>query len=148
MDNRCVKLMFIGEFQHSVDAKGRLALPARFRSLLEKGCVVTRGTDACLDVYPRDAWQKIAEKIAALPASQANARTYARLKLAGAVDVEPDKQGRVLVPDFLRKYAGIGKEAVVAGLFDHLEIWDRDAWEKSRKNAEASASQIAEHLGV
>ncbi|MFH2063100.1 MAG: division/cell wall cluster transcriptional repressor MraZ [bacterium] len=139
--------MFIGEFQHSIDGKGRLAIPSKFRQRLAGKAVVTRGLDDCLFVYPLAEWKKVAEKLAALPLSQANSRAFSRLMLAGAVDVEIDSQGRVLLPEYLRQYAGLKKETVVAGLFSRLEIWDRATWEKYRSRTEQKAEDIAEQLG-
>ncbi|MFH1047176.1 MAG: division/cell wall cluster transcriptional repressor MraZ [Patescibacteria group bacterium] len=139
--------MFIGEYQHVIDEKGRLAIPQKFRKELAGKAVVTRGLDDCLFVYTAAEWKKIAEKLAALPFSQANTRALARLMLAGAMDVEIDKQGRVLVPDYLRKYAGLKKDTVVAGLFNRLEIWDQKAWEKYSARTEKNAEEIAEQMG-
>lgn len=139
--------MFIGEYRHSVDDKGRLALPAKFRSLLAKGAVITRGLDHCLFVYAAAEWKKLAEKLAALPFSQANSRAFSRLMLAGAMDVELDKQGRAVVPQYLREYASLSKDVVVAGLYDRLEIWDAHAWEKYKKHTEKQSNDIAEKMG-
>jgi MraZ protein len=138
--------MFIGEFQHSVDEKGRLAIPVKFRRELAKGAVITRGLDNCLFVYTAAAWKKLATKLAALPLSQANSRAFARLMLAGAMGAEIDGQGRAVIPEYLRKYAGIGKEAVVAGLYDRLEIWDAAAWDKYKSETEKNSNDIAERM--
>ncbi|OGM00855.1 cell division/cell wall cluster transcriptional repressor MraZ [Candidatus Uhrbacteria bacterium RIFOXYC2_FULL_47_19] len=139
--------MFIGEYQHAIDGKGRLAIPAKFRKQLARQAVVTRGLDNCLFVYPLTEWKELAEKLAALPMSQANSRAFARLMLAGAMDVDMDSQGRVLLPEYLREYAGLKKETVVVGLFNRLEIWDRTVWEKYRTKTEKQAEQIAEQMG-
>lgn len=139
--------MFIGEYKHNIDAKGRMAVPAKFRQILKKGAVVTRGLDSCLFLYPRDKWQEIAQKFANLPISQAKARAFARHMLAGAVQVEFDNQGRITLPDYLRQFAAIKKTTVIAGLFDRLEIWDENVWEKYRINTEKSSDDIAESLG-
>jgi len=139
--------MFIGEFQHNIDTKGRLAIPAKFRAQLKKGAVVTRGLDNCLFIYPRSAWEKIAKKLSDLPISQAKARAFSRLMLAGAMDVDFDSQGRINLPDYLRDFAGIGKKAVVAGLYDRLEIWDSEAWDKYKQSTEKESNKIAESLG-
>src|SRR3990167_4082354 len=104
--------MFIGEYHHAIDEKGRLAIPMKFRKQLKAGAVVTRGLDNCLFVYTMEEWKKLAEKISNLPFSQANSRAFSRLMLAGAMDVELDKQGRVIVPEYLREYAKLGKEVV------------------------------------
>ncbi len=139
--------MFIGEYSHNIDEKGRLAIPVKFRADLSKGAVVTRGLDNCLFLYPMDEWQKMAEKWSKLPVSQKKSRAFARLMLAGAMDVSIDKQGRVMLPEYLRKYAGISKNAVVAGLYDRIEIWDSEAWEKYKKTTEEDSEEIAEALG-
>lgn len=139
--------MFIGEYQHAVDEKGRLAIPVKFRKKLVKGAVVTRGLDNCLFVYAADEWKKLAVRLAALPFSQANARAFSRLMLAGAMDVEIDGQGRVVLPEYLRQYAGIGKEAIVAGLYSRLEIWDKAAWERYKTETEKNSNDIAEKMG-
>lgn len=139
--------MFIGEYHHTVDEKGRLAVPVKFRAALKDGAVVTRGLDNCLFVYTMAEWQKLVEKVSALPFSQANARAFQRLMLAGAMDVEIDGQGRILVPEYLRRYAKLGKEVVVAGLYGRLEIWDRASWEKYRKRTEKDSNDIAEKMG-
>ncbi|MBU0625523.1 division/cell wall cluster transcriptional repressor MraZ [Patescibacteria group bacterium] len=139
--------MFIGEFQHTIDDKGRLAIPQKFRKQLAGKAVVTRGLDDCLFVYSNLEWKKIAEKLAALPFSQTNSRALARLMLAGAMDVNLDSQGRILVPDYLRKYAGLKKDTVVAGLFNRIEIWDRSTWAKYSAQTEKNAESIAEQMG-
>lgn len=140
-------LMFIGEFKHNLDEKNRLAIPVKFRTDLAKGAVITRGLDKCLFVYSVDEWQKLAHKLTNLPISQAKARAFARLMLAGAMDVCPDKQGRINIPEYLRKYAGLTKEVVVAGLYNRLEVWDSAEWENYSKDTEQSSSEIAEKLG-
>lgn len=139
--------MFIGEYQHTVDEKGRLAIPSKFRKELAKGAVVTRGLDSCLFVFTAAEWKKLAEKLTELPMSQPNARAFVRLMLAGAMDVKLDSQGRVLLPEYLRGYAKLGKDSVVAGLYSRLEIWDKMAWEKYKKKTESNSSDIAAKLG-
>jgi len=139
--------MFIGEYQHNIDQKGRLAIPTKFRKDLNKGAVVTKGLDDCLFLYPKEEWQKLADKLAALPISKANSRAFARLMLAGAMDVEADKQGRILLPDYLRKYAGMKKKTVIAGLYNRLEIWDEAKWNKYKQGTETKSGDIAEALG-
>ena len=140
--------MFIGEYQHNLDEKARLAIPVKFRATLAKGAVVTRGLDRCLFVYTAAEWKKLAEKLAQLPIAQANTRAFARLMLAGAMDATPDKQGRVVVPEYLREYAGIKKATVVAGLYNRLEIWDEAAWKNYKANTERESNSIAEALGA
>jgi len=139
--------MFIGEYQHGLDDKGRLAVPAKFRLDLKQGAVVTRGLDKCLFIYTKKAWNELAEKLAKLPISQANTRAFARLMLAGAMDADIDGQGRMLVPDYLRNYAGIKKQVVVAGLYNRLELWDAGKWNIYKKTTEKDSGNIAEAMG-
>jgi MraZ protein len=139
--------MFIGEYQHTIDEKGRMAVPAKFRVKLAKGAVVTRGLDNCLFLYTESEWKNLAERLAKLPISKANTRAFARLMLAGAMDVSLDKQGRIILPDYLRKYAGIGKNVIVAGLYSRLEIWDEAKWETYKRGTEKTSGDIAEQLG-
>lgn len=139
--------MFIGEYQHNIDSKGRLAVPVKFRRDLSKGAVVTKGLDDALFLYPKDEWKKLADKLAKLPISKANTRAFARLMLAGAMEVDVDKQGRMLIPDYLRKYAGIKKKVIIAGLYNRLEIWDETKWNKYKQGTEAKSGDIAEALG-
>lgn len=138
--------MFIGEYIHAIDEKGRLALPSKFRAKLAEGVVVTRGVDSCLFLYTQEEWQKLAEKLAALPITQRNTRAFARLMLAGAMDLGVDKQGRVVLPEYLRKYAKLKKQVVVAGLYGHLELWDEALWSKEKERLEGSSDEIAEQL--
>ncbi|MDD2757769.1 MAG: division/cell wall cluster transcriptional repressor MraZ [Patescibacteria group bacterium] len=138
--------MFIGEYSHNLDDKGRLAVPVKFRPDLEDGAVVTRGLDSCLFLYTKKEWAKLAEKLAALPISQSNSRAFARLMLAGAMDVDMDKQGRVVVPEYLRQFAGMKKNVVVAGLYNRLELWDEESWEKYKNQTEAESGEIAERM--
>jgi MraZ protein len=138
--------MFIGEYSHNLDEKGRLAIPVKFRNEVKKGAVVTRGLDNCLFLYTKTEWEKLAEKLAALPISQANSRAFARLMLAGAMDVEVDKQGRVILPEYLRRFAGLKKEVVLAGLYNRVEIWDSGAWESYKGQTEKESGNIAERM--
>lgn len=138
--------MFIGEYQHNLDEKGRLAIPAKFRTKLAKGAVVTKGLDNCLFLYTATEWQKLATKLAALPISKANTRAFARLMLAGAMDVQLDKQGRIVLPEYLRKYATLKKKSIIAGLYSRLEIWDESSWNKYKQSTEKQSGDIAEAL--
>ena len=140
--------MLLGEYKHSLDAKGRVALPAKFRAKLKGGAIITRGLDHCLFVFARDEWEKLAAKITALPLAQANSRAFSRLMLAGASDVELDGQGRILVPDYLREYAGLSKLAVIAGVMNRLEIWDEKSWTRYKSRTESASDDIAEQLGA
>ncbi|MDO8582215.1 MAG: division/cell wall cluster transcriptional repressor MraZ, partial [bacterium] len=128
--------MFLGEYQHTIDEKGRMAVPVKFRHDVESGAVVTRGIDKCLFLLPKAEWEKLAEKIVNLPSGQANSRTFSRHMFANAMDVELDKQGRVILPDYLREYAGVKKNVVVAGLYNRIEIWDAGTWEKYKETTE------------
>ncbi len=139
--------MFIGQYNYSVDDKGRLAIPAKFRSALKSGSVVTRGLDNCLFVYTKTEWTVYAKKLASLPTSQANSRAFSRLMLAGAMDVKLDSQGRIMLPDYLREYSSIKKRVVIAGLFNRLEIWDEDKWNLYKNKTEKDGNEIAEQLG-
>ena len=139
--------MFIGEYQHSLDQKGRLAVPVKFRAALKKGAVVTKGLDNCLFLYPKSEWQKLAKKLVNLPINRANTRAFSRLMLAGAMEVEFDKQGRIMLPDYLRKYAGLSKKSIIAGLYNRLEIWNEELWEKYKNSTEKNSGDIAEALG-
>jgi len=139
--------MFIGEYNHTLDEKGRLAIPAKFRTILKKGAVVTKGLDNCLFLYSKDQFEKIAQKFAALPLSQSKARAFSRHMLAGAMDVEFDNQGRITLPEYLRVFSGLRKKVIVAGLYNHLEVWDEAAWNKYKMEAEKNSNAIAEELG-
>lgn len=139
--------MFIGEYHHVVDDKGRLALPVKFREELGRAVVVTRGLDTCLFVYTQPEWNELAQRLSKLPLAKANTRAFARLMLAGAMELEVDKQGRVIVPDYLRAYAGLKKKVTVAGLFNRLELWNEATWTKYQAGTERHAGDIAEALG-
>lgn len=139
--------MFIGEYQHNIDQKGRLAIPTKFRPDLLKGAVVTRGLDRCLFLYPEKQWKELAKKLVSLPISQSKSRAFARLMLAGAMDVSLDRQGRIILPEYLREYASAKKKVVVTGLYDRLEIWDEAAWNKYKSSTEKDSNEIAEALG-
>jgi len=138
--------MFIGEYAHNLDEKGRLAIPAKFRRDLSKGAVVTRGLDNCLFLYTKTEWEKLAEKLATLPISQSNSRAFSRLMLAGAMEVEIDKQGRVVVPEYLREFAGLKKNVVLAGLYSRAEIWDEEKWHAYKGQTETNSNEIAEKM--
>ena len=143
--------MFIGEYSHNVDQKGRLAIPIKFRDAFGQGAVVTKGLDDCLFIYTQSEWEKLAEKLAHLPISQSNTRAFSRLMLAGAMDIEMDKQGRLMLPEYLRQYAGVAKKVVITGLYNRLEVWDDQKWNIYKSGTEKSSTQIAEamkELGV
>lgn len=138
--------MFLGEYEHNIDQKGRLAIPVKFRNALADGAVVSRGLDGCLTLYPRKEWESLAAKIAALPTTDPNARAFSRFVLSGAVDVEADKQGRIILPAYLRQYAELGATVVVAGLYNRIELWDKAKWETFSEASQANSSEIASRL--
>lgn len=139
--------MFIGEYRHTIDSKKRLALPSRFRAELKGKVVVTRGLDKCLFVYPIKTWEELAGKLGTLPVGESRTRSFIRLMLAGAVDAPVDKLGRILVPEYLKKYAALKKSIVVAGIYNRLEIWDEKNWDGYKAGAEKNTDEIAEQLG-
>ncbi|MCW1926849.1 division/cell wall cluster transcriptional repressor MraZ [Bhargavaea beijingensis] len=138
--------MFMGEYQHTVDAKGRLIIPAKFRDDLDGGFVVTRGLDKCLFAYTMDEWKRLEEKLKALPVTKKDARAFTRFFFSGATEVELDKQGRVNLPANLLSYAGLEKDCVVLGVSSRIEIWAKDAWEGYFEESEDSFNEIAENL--
>ena len=135
--------MFLGEYEHSVDAKGRVAVPAKFRPQLEAGLVITRGFEECLQAFPMDAWQALAERINGLSQVQTEVRRLRRHIFANAFDTELDKQGRILLPAGLREYAHIGESAIVAGMNTYFEIWAKDAWDATLTDIAQEAGTIA-----
>jgi len=139
--------MLLGEYQHNLDVKGRMAIPVKFREILGAGAIVTRGLDNCLFVFAQKEWEALAAKLMALPLAQANSRAFVRLMLAGAVDVNLDGQGRILIPDYLRKYAHLKKDVVVAGLYRRAEVWDAELWSRYKEKTEGASEEIAEKLG-
>ena len=139
--------MLLGEYNHNLDTKGRMAIPAKFRDKLSAGAIITRGIDNCLFIFGTSEWDKLAQKLIALPLAQADARAFVRLMLSGASDVEIDSQGRILIPDSLRKYAGLKKAVVVAGLYNRIEVWDETNWSVYKTKTETSSQEIAEKLG-
>jgi len=139
-------IMFIGEYSHAIDDKGRVAVPAKFRKLLQSGAVVTRGLDNCLFLYMKEEWQKLAEQISAAPINKANSRAFSRFMLAGAVELEFDKQGRILLPEYLRQHASLRKNVILAGLYNRIEIWDEGVWKKYSKVTGKNSGRIAEEL--
>lgn len=139
--------MFIGEYSHTIDPKKRLALPSKFRGELGSTVVVTRGLDNCLFVYPMKVWEDIATKLGTLPVGEASTRSFIRMMLAGAADVDVDSQGRILLPEYLKVDGDLKKEVTIVGLFNRLEIWDTAQWKKYKTQAEKNTGKIAEDLG-
>ena len=123
--------MFMGEYNHIIDAKGRLIIPARFRELLGEEFILTKGLDGCLSIYPMDAWEAFETKLRALPLTNKNARTFTRFFVAGVTNCELDRQGRILVPQTLREFAGLEKEVVLTGNLDRIEIWSKEKWSEN-----------------
>ncbi|HVA25858.1 MAG TPA: division/cell wall cluster transcriptional repressor MraZ [Chloroflexota bacterium] len=137
----------LGEFQHSLDEKGRVAIPAKYRGSFSDGAVVTRGVELCLVLYPLPEWDEFAAKIGSLPASQADARQIARAIFSVAADVELDRLGRINIPSQLRRYAGLGGDVTLAGIGTQFEIWDRNRWEHGRDTRDDIANQL-ERFGI
>lgn len=139
--------MLIGEYTHTIDAKKRLAIPSKLRRELGAKAVITRGLDSCLFIFPFKEWQKLVEKLSALPFGDKNSRSFKRLILAGASEVSLDALGRILVPDYLKNYAQLKKNVVIAGVDERLEIWDKTRWEMFKQQSEKEVDNIAERLG-
>jgi MraZ protein len=139
--------MLIGEYKHTLDPKKRLSLPSKWREELGKRLVITRGLDNCLFVYPLKEWVKITDKIGELPLGQADTRSFNRFFLAGAVEVEVDSVGRILVPDYLKDFGKLDSKVVLAGIHSRIEIWDENRWETYKRSIEEQADQLAEKLG-
>ncbi len=120
--------MFMGEYNHSIDAKGRLIIPSKFRELLGEEFVITRGLDGCLSIYPMEEWEAFEEKLRALPLTDKNARTFSRFFVSGAASCELDRQGRILIPQPLRDFAGLDRDVVLTGSVNRIEVWSREKW--------------------
>jgi len=142
-----VEIMLIGEYKHTLDPKKRLSLPSKWRKELGKKLVITRGLDNCLFVYPLKEWKTITEKVGQLPLGQADTRSFNRFFLSGAVEAEVDSVGRILVPDYLKQFAGLDTKVVLAGIHDRIEIWDENRWETYKTSIEGEADALAEKLG-
>lgn len=138
--------MFMGEFQHSIDAKGRLIVPAKFREKLGDIFVVTRGLDGCLFGYPLDEWNKLEEKLNEMPLAKKDARLFVRFFYSAATECEIDKQGRINIPQTLRAHAQLEKSCVIIGVSNRIEIWDEARWQSFTKEAEMSFDDIAESM--
>jgi MraZ protein len=141
--------MLLGEYEHTIDDKNRLTLPAKFRKSFEDGIVVTRGLDGCLHAWPGAAWQQLVDsRLASLDLLKVEGRRLHRHFFSGASETAPDKQGRVSIPPALLAHAKLGRDVVVAGVNDHLEIWDRAAWQRELAEVEGSAEDVAERLAA
>lgn len=141
------KHMLIGEYQHTLDPKKRLSLPAKFRKELGKNLIVTRGLDHCLFVFSSAAWKKLTAKFADLSIGSSDTRGFNRFMLSGAVEADVDSAGRILIPDFQKEFAGLGTEVVLAGVNDRVEIWDKKQWETYKARIESEGDAMAAKLG-
>ena len=140
--------MFLGEYQHSLDAKGRLVLPRKFRGNLEDGCVITKGQEHCLYVFPMERWQQEVERVSRLPRTDRRARNFARSFFAAASDQPLDKQGRIQVPDTLRRFASLEKDVTVVGVAERIEVWATEVWEGVQAEADEYYAGIEEALSA
>ena len=138
--------MFIGEYEHSVDAKGRVIMPAKLRDDIGEKFIITKGLDGCLFAYSLDEWTNFESKLKTLPLTNKNARDFVRFFLSGAVECEIDKQGRFLIPGNLRTYAILEKEIIIIGVGTRIEIWNREEWKKYSSDENISADEIAENM--
>lgn len=138
--------MFMGEYNHTIDAKGRLIVPAKFREVLGDEFVVTKGLDGCLFVYPDTEWKAFEEKLRTLPLTNKNSRQFTRFFLAGAATCEVDKQGRILLPQVLREFAGLEKEVVLVGVASRIEIWSRQRWDECVSAYDDDMNEVAENM--
>mgnify|MGYP000908858390 FL=1 len=138
--------MFIGEYQHTIDPKGRVILPAKFREELGEKFVVTKGLDHCLFVYPNGEWSNLEKKLRTLPLTSKDARAFIRFFFAGAAECGVDKQGRILIPANLRQHADLNKELAIIGVSTRIEIWDRDAWDAYNNESSLDQDKIVEHM--
>jgi len=139
--------MMIGEYRHNIDAKKRIAVPAKFRKEIGEKAIIAKGQEKCLFVYPVGEWEKVAEKLSQLPTGSADNRNFVRIFLSGAVDVEIDALGRILVPDYLKEFAGLKEKVVITGLYKKLEIWDEGHWNDYKTKMESQTDSLAEKLG-
>lgn len=138
--------MFLGEYEHTLDEKGRLTIPAKFRTPLGDRFVMTRGLEQSLVLYPLDEWEQLAEKLKALPFTRADARAFTRFFFSGAQEMELDRQGRVLIPPNLRTFAGIERSCVVIGVMNRVEVWETERWKAYMKEKDDTLAEIAEKL--
>ena len=141
-----VRSLFIGEYRHSLDVKGRIIVPAKFRDGLGDKFVLTKGLDGCLFAYSKEEWANFEEKIKSLPLTNKDARAFVRFFFAGAVECEIDKQGRTLIPPMLREYAGLSKDIVIIGVSNRVEIWSQDKWDSYSEAEDLEADELAEKM--
>lgn len=140
--------MFYGEYQHSIDPKGRVIVPSKFRDGLGEKFIVTKGLDNCLFAYSSEEWSNLEAKLRTLPFTDKDVRSFIRFFFAGAAECEVDKQGRILIPQNLREYAGLGKDIYVIGVSTRVEVWDKDKWEKYSSDENVSADKLAEKMAM
>lgn len=138
--------MFIGQYEHTLEEKGRLSIPKKFRAELADVGILTKGLDGCLFLFPKAKWQELSEKISKIPLTKSDGRSFSRLLTYGAYEAEIDRLGRILVPEYLRVYAELKKTVVVAGSLDRLEIWDKEKFAKYSLRIEKNSDEIAERL--
>ena len=139
--------MLIGEYTHTLDPKKRLAIPSKLRKELGEQAILTRGLNNCLFLYPMHQWQKLTDKLSQLPMGQGDTRSFLRLLFSGAAEIEFDQLGRMLVPDYLKNYAGLKQRVVLVGVYDRMEIWDEEKWSNYKMDVEKNTDMIAEKLG-
>jgi MraZ protein len=138
--------MFMGEYSHNIDDKGRLIIPSKLREKLGNSFVITKGLDGCLFIYTNEEWTNIEAKFKELPLTTRDARKFSRFFFAGASSLEPDKQGRILIPATLREFAGLKKDVVLVGVIDRIEIWDKEKWNQNVAVDDDDMDEIAEHM--
>lgn len=141
------KNMLIGEYKHILDSKKRVAIPAKFRKELGRKIIITHGLDNCLWIYPTKSWEKVAEKLSGLSLGQADTRSFNRFMLAGAVEAEIDSIGRILIPDFLKEFAGLDTDVIMAGVYSRVELWNEKRWNENKRKVADKADGLAEKLG-
>ena len=139
--------MLIGEYTHTIDAKKRLAIPSRVRKELGARAVITRGLDNCLFIFPQKEWQELVKKLSNLPFGERNSRSFVRLMLSGASEVSLDSLGRILIPDYVKNYAQLKKNVIIAGVYNRLEVWDKSRWQLFKQQTEKEIDNMAERLG-
>ena len=139
--------MLIGEYTHTIDAKKRLAIPSKLRKDLGAKAVITRGLDNCLFIFPQKEWEGLVKKLSSLPFGEKNSRSFVRLLLSGASEVSLDGLGRILIPDYLKNYAQLKKNVIIAGVYNRLEVWDKSRWDMFKQQSEKEVDNMAERLG-
>jgi MraZ protein len=140
--------MFLGEYELRIDHKWRVAIPAKFRDAFRAGLVLSRGFDKCLNIHTVAEWERMAEDLVSLPVTHLNTRRITRFTFSGAYDLEPDRQGRIILPAALRQYAGINDEVILVGSYTHLQVWARDIWAEEKKFMSENAAEIAEAVEI